>query len=226
VRSRTTGPRDAATPATLERPLPTAAATLAAGAPAGRHRALLETATALFLQHGLSVTMDSIAAAARMSKRTLYGFYANKMALFMGVLDWLSGEATEAALSLPPDLPLDQALRKYAWALYDHYATPNIARFLRLLQKEQERIPELDLVMRQEVVRTQILPLRDYFDSQPGETARAFDTRRVATAFARVVIGEIADGYARGGPPGRADFSAFVDGAVDLFLNGIRQRRA
>ena len=188
-----------------------------------RGRALLATALDLFTVQGLAVSMEAIAAAAGISKRTLYARYPDKMALFVAVLESLSAERTAAALVLPAEMPLEDALLRYAEVLFDHYATPRIVAFLRLLQKEKERVPDLERVMREEVLRDQILPLVRYLDAQPAGTLGDFDRLVAARLHARNVIGEITDAYAEG----RAlDFGAALPAlreSVAILSAGLRR---
>jgi AcrR family transcriptional regulator len=188
-----------------------------------RGRALLATALDLFTVQGLAVSMEAIAAAAGISKRTLYARYPDKMALFVAVLESLSAERTAAALVLPAAMPLEDALLRYAEVLFDHYATPRIVAFLRLLQKEKERVPDLERVMREEVLRDQILPLVRYLDAQPAGTLGDFDRLVAARLHARNVIGEITDAYAEG----RAlDFAAALPAlreSVAILSAGLRR---
>jgi AcrR family transcriptional regulator len=182
---------------------------------------VLGAAMTLFMRDGFAATMDAIAAAARMSKRTLYARYPDKLVLFEAVLTWLASERTSAALSLPPALPVAEALVQYGLVLFDHYTNPRIAGFLRLMQKEYERFPEIYRVMREEVVRDQILPLKGYLDAQPPGVLRPVDTLFAATCFTRVVIGEISDFYASQAMPTRQAFAGTLRKAADLMGAGL-----
>jgi TetR/AcrR family transcriptional regulator, mexJK operon transcriptional repressor len=186
-----------------------------------RRDELLAVALAMFTQQGFAATMDGIAQAARISKRTLYARYPDKVALFQAVLAWLASERTTAALSPPPEAPIQEALMAYGLALFEHYATPQVAGFLRLMQKEQERFPHLDKVMREEILREQVLPLKAYFDAQPPARLRPTDTLLAAKAYVRMVIGEIADLYAEGRLPPPEDFRPFLSAAADLLVRGL-----
>lgn len=201
-------------PARLGRPRKTDAA--------ARRDELLDAAMSIFMQQGFAATMDGIAMAARMSKRTLYARYPDKLSLFEAVLTRLNSEHTCAALTLPPELPIAEALERYAMALFHHYATPQVASFLRLMQKEQERFPDLNRVMREEVVRDQILPLKAYLDAQPAGSLRPIDTLLAAKLAARMIIGEIADLYAVGPLPKATAFATFAAKTADLLAPGLR----
>jgi hypothetical protein len=88
------------------------------------------------------------------------------------------------------------------------------------MQKEQERFPHLDKVMREEILREQVLPRKAYFDAQPPARLRPTDTLLAAKAYVRMVIGEIADLYAEGRLPPPEDFRPFLSAAADLLVRG------
>ena len=186
-----------------------------------RQRNLLEVAMALFMESGLAVSMDTIASTAGVSKRTLYARYPDKMTLFVAVLEWLSSEGTDAALSLPPNMPLIPALVCYGEALFDHYSTPHITAFLRLLQKEKERVPDLERIMRQEVVRDQIMPLVRYLEAQPAGLLSKVDLFVAARMHVRNVIGEITDAYAEGRVPDAKSSRDFLNMSSTILSTGL-----
>src|SRR4051812_39224688 len=62
---------------------------------AATREALLESATALFAEHGYTrASLDEIAGRARVTKGALYGHFASKQALFRAVLDHLEASTT------------------------------------------------------------------------------------------------------------------------------------
>ncbi len=176
---------------------------------------------ALFMESGLSVSMDAIAAKASISKRTLYARYPDKMALFVAVLEWLSSEHTSTALALPPEMPMVPALISYGEALFAHYSTPHIAAFLRLMQKEKERVPNLEQIMRQEVLRDQIMPLVRYLEAQPAKLRRDVDLLVAARMHVRNVIGEITDAYAEGRMPDVESSRDFLERSSMILSAGL-----
>lgn len=186
-----------------------------------RQHHLLESAMTLFMQSGLAVSMDTIASTASVSKRTLYARYPDKMALFVAVLEWLSSKCTSASLTLPSQMPMVPALVRYGEALFDHYSNPRITAFLRLLQKEKERVPDLERVMRQEVVRDQIMPLVHYLEAQPTELLRDVDLFVAARIHVRNVIGEITDAYAEGRVPDAASSREFLTMSATILSAGL-----
>lgn len=175
----------------------------------------------LFIENGLAVTMDTIASVANVSKRTLYASYPDKLSLFLAVLEWLSSEGTKAALSLPPDMPLVPALVRYGEALFDHYSAPRTAAFLRLMQKEKERVPDLERMMREEVIRDQVMPLVRYLEAQPAGTLNGSDLFVAARMHARNVIGEISDAYADGRVPDAIASRDFLRSSAEILRLGL-----
>ena len=191
-----------------------------------RRRKLLETAMELFIQNGLAVTMDTIAGAANISKRTLYASYPDKITLFVAVLEWLSSEGTNAALSLPPDMPLVSALVQYGEALFEHYSTPHIVAFLRLMQKEKERVPDLERIMREEITRDQIMPLVRYLEVQPAGMLGDVNLFVAARMHVRNIIGEISDAYAEGRVPNHIASRDFLLSSAKILSVGLLSTEA
>ena len=104
-----------------------------------------KAACALFLERGYEGTaMDAVAAAAPVSKRTLYHHFSGKAALFAAVVD----EAW-AHLNRSPPLPADAAgdpaevLRGFVVRLTEHWERPDVIPLLRLVIAEAPRFPEL-----------------------------------------------------------------------------------
>ncbi|RFB78516.1 TetR/AcrR family transcriptional regulator [Methylovirgula sp. 4M-Z18] len=107
--------------------------------------AILAAATTTFLARGYEVaTMDEIAAAANVSKRTVYNRYPSKHELFGAVIahlykDLLDAETLLANNHEEPEV----ALPKLAKVILAHLRKPEILGLLRLIAAEQERLPEI-----------------------------------------------------------------------------------
>ena len=106
-----------------------------------------EAAAALFLERGYqSTSMDDIAAAARVSKQTIYTHFADKRELFA---DLVLGnvERVDAFLGTMADTlrgpDVEAGLRRFA-RLYVHFVIrPEVLRLRRLVVGEAGRFPEL-----------------------------------------------------------------------------------
>jgi TetR/AcrR family transcriptional regulator, mexJK operon transcriptional repressor len=133
--------------------------------------AVLEAATRLFLRSGFAGTsMDEIAEAAGLSKRTLYNNFAHKEDLFREVVSasitLAERFAYHAAAELEDPDDLGAALTGLARRLAREVTGPPVVRLRRLLIGEAHRFPDL---------------AADYYEQAPG---RVMST--IATAFGRL----------------------------------------
>lgn len=99
----------------------------------------------LFLEKGYEGTsMDAVAAAAPVSKRTLYQHFPGKADLFGAVIDEAWSHFTRAPL-IPSEATGDPraVLRAYVARLTEHWARPDVIPLLRLVIAEAPRFPEL-----------------------------------------------------------------------------------
>ena len=106
-----------------------------------------EAAAALFLERGYqSTSMDDIAAAARVSKQTIYTHFADKQELFadlvLGNAERVDAFLTTMAETLRGS-DAEAGLRRFA-RLYVHFVIrPEVLRLRRLVVGEAGRFPEL-----------------------------------------------------------------------------------
>src|SRR5689334_17146837 len=99
-----------------------------------------QAALALFMQYGFEGTsMDAIAATARVSKPTLYRYYPNKEALFIGILSELvlsenpEGVLPEIrALELHDTVGIEDALTDWAMGVLERAMQPEYVGLVRL----------------------------------------------------------------------------------------------
>lgn len=109
---------------------------------------MLEAAATLFMRDGyVGTSMDDVAAAAEVSKRTLYNNFASKEALFREVVLGLTGQAavfaSEAAAELTDPEDLEASLLALARRLATRTVDPRVVRLRRLVIGEAHRFPEL-----------------------------------------------------------------------------------
>jgi len=107
----------------------------------GSRQRLLEAATAEFAAHGIAgARVDRIAAAARVNKAQMYGWYGSKDRLFDAVFSDQLTRIVDDVPFTPDDLP------GYAAALYDSYlADPHLMRLTGWYRLE--RVPTGELLV-------------------------------------------------------------------------------
>jgi TetR/AcrR family transcriptional repressor of mexJK operon len=198
--------------------------------------AAVEAARALFLRQGYAgTTMDDIAAAAGLTKRTLYNNYADKQALFTQIVGEVSGFARGFARGLRDEFGtqvsaanLRAALDDFAQRLTLAVLRPEVIALRRLLIAEARTFPAL---------------ARDYYDSAPGQVIdavakgfarfarrnllRVADPRRAAAQFAYLAVGEPLDrAMLTGAAPAREDALACAREGVETFMARYGTQRA
>ncbi|MCY7340799.1 MAG: TetR/AcrR family transcriptional regulator [Pseudonocardia sp.] len=113
-----------------------------------KQRAILDAALGLFLRHGyLGTSMDDVAAAAKVSKQTVYKHFGDKRRMFVELLTgcMAGADATVAALAeaVPDSQDLETDLRAFARAYLAAVMAPHLIRLRRVVIGEAERFPEL-----------------------------------------------------------------------------------
>ena len=203
------------------------------GRTARKRRAILQAATTLFLREGyLATSMDQIAAAASVSKQTVYKQFAGKQSLFREIVTSTVMEISDpvadqvASLSGSTDLAAD--LRDLARALLAQVIQPRVMQLRRLVIGEAGRFPELG---------------RQFYDRGPGRTMaalaaafgdlaargalRAADARMAAEHFNWLVMSTPLNRVMLCGDdqqPAPAELDRYADAAVATFLAAYAAR--
>ena len=99
----------------------------------------------LFLKFGYgAVTMDAIAQAANVSKRTVYSHFENKETLFAGVMTAMCSLLGDRALPAEiPEASPEEALTMLGRQFVDLVTSPNGLALFRIVIGESARFPEL-----------------------------------------------------------------------------------
>lgn len=115
---------------------------------AQRRAAIIDAATTAFLRKGYPATsMDEVAAAAAVSKQTVYKHFGDKETLFTHIIQRLMTSADEAiqqaSAALGDSTDLSHDLRVLARVLLESLRRPQVLQLRRVVIGEAERFPEL-----------------------------------------------------------------------------------
>ena len=190
--------------------------------------AVLDAARTLFLRHGYAgTTMDDIAAAAGLTKRTLYNNYGDKEALFIEIVTHVLAYAEQFVRGLNEEFDVGITKTNLREKLHDlggrlalGIVRPEVIALRRLLIGEARVFPTLGA---------------DYFDRAPGQVIdalaagfaslarrrllRVSDPHRAAAQFAYLVAGEPLDrAVLVGSLPTKAQVTVCAQDGVETFL--------
>ncbi len=186
---------------------------------------ILDEATTAFLADGYAATtIEAIARACGVAKRTIYVRWAGKPALFRAVLErlmarWLSsaGDWTEAG-------NLETALHEAAAAILTVALTPEAVALHRLLIAESARFPELPLIIGQTGANqgsTRIAALLDRAIAAGALPPQ--DTIFAAEQFMHLLLaGPQRRALGLGRQLDEQQTAAWRQAAVTLFLSGVK----
>jgi TetR/AcrR family transcriptional regulator, regulator of autoinduction and epiphytic fitness len=109
----------------------------------GSREAIVEAAVRLFLERGFgSVSMDDLAEAAGVARRTLYNQFASKEDIFREMLMRVSGRLENA---FPPGIEtqgdVEEVLRRVARMILDLHKDPEYLGFLRMVVADSRQFP-------------------------------------------------------------------------------------
>jgi TetR/AcrR family transcriptional regulator of autoinduction and epiphytic fitness len=109
----------------------------------GSREAIAEAAERLFLERGFgSVSMDELAEAAGLSRRTLYNQFASKEEIFREMLLRVSGQLEDA---FPPGVEtqgdVEDVLRQVARMILELHKNPEFLGFLRMVVADSRQFP-------------------------------------------------------------------------------------
>jgi TetR/AcrR family transcriptional regulator, mexJK operon transcriptional repressor len=156
-----------------------------------KRRAILQAGKAVFLKHGFGGTsMDAVAAAARVSKMTVYRHFGSKEDLFAGVITELCEQivADELEAMLQRDPP--QALRAFAEKMITIVFAPETVELHRIVVAESRRFPKLGRYFYANGPEACIAMLAAYFKrNRNNPRFRIRDPRRAAEEFLELLRG-------------------------------------
>lgn len=189
---------------------------------------ILAAAEQVFLHAGfLGANMDSIAEAAAVSKQTVYAHFQSKEALFLEVIEAMTGGAARAIGEDVRDKLDDRPVRDYlTMVAIDQLSivmTPRLMQLRRMVIGEAERFPELGRSLYENgplvSIRRIAQALAHYIAN--GQI-RDCDPHSAATQFNWMVMGAPTSAamlLGDSGIPSRSELHAHAHEAVRIFLS-------
>ena len=177
---------------------------------------ITEAAERLFVERGYeATTIEHIAEAVGMSRRTLYRYFPTREDVVLGKLDLVADEILAALRSRPADEPVWTSLRHAFDLLIAHSEAPGKAEFAEPMQRIIFDTPDLFARYLEKLERLQVaaeLALRERADAAGAPWAVGDPTPRaiVGAAFGCLVAAQIA--WIADGTQGK--FAVVVDRAM------------
>jgi TetR/AcrR family transcriptional repressor of mexJK operon len=205
--------------------------TLALQKPAGNSRnglsdrkreAILTGAKSVFLKHGFGdANMDAVAAAAGVSKMTVYRHFGSKEDLFAGVITESCHQLITGEIDAVFALPMRDALRAYARKMTDIFFARDTAELHRIVIAECRRFPKLGLLFYQTGPQACIDALEAYLVRHKADRRfKESNPRRAAEEFLELLRGyshlKMLLGIEKA--PSARDIEARIDSAVKHIL--------
>jgi len=193
-----------------------------------RRQELLDRALELFLEHGYEqTTLDMIAAAVGMTKRTVYARYEDKAALFRAAVQraidrWIVPVEAMRAVETGD---LEATLTAIAKIRMANAMSPAGVRLQRIINAESYRFPEIFTVAYEQGSRPTVAYIADLLRRRAGAGEVSVEDPEIAAAtFLSMVVGGPARVIWLGGSVDQAALERRIGVTVRLFLNGVRPR--
>lgn len=195
---------------------------------AARQEELLRIALDEFLEKGFDQTsMEGIAVAAGMSKRTIYARYRDKAEIFRAAIGMAVARYTIPRETLEQAVGCDlrATLLNVARLRISNLSRPDAINLQRVLTAQSYQLPELFSEAFEHSMEPTVAFLEEQFalHAARGEIVLR-DVRRTVTAFLSLAVGGPARIIVAGSPLPPEEVERHLAFAVDLFLDGIRVR--
>jgi TetR/AcrR family transcriptional repressor of mexJK operon len=165
---------------------------LLSGRPNGKRGAIVSAACSVFLSQGFgAASMDAVAAAAGVSKMTVYRYFRSKEELFAGVVAEMCDRIMDADVAARmADLPPREALRLFGTRMLETVFAPQTIGLHRLVIAESGRFPELGRLFYESGPGANIKMLTEYLRQHAKDPALDFaDPAQAAEEFMALLRG-------------------------------------
>lgn len=193
-----------------------------------RHAELLETALDMFLDRGFEqTTMEGLAAAVGMTKRTVYALYEDKSALFIATVQ-RAIERMIVANTVLRELDtgdLEETLTAVAQMRVAQVMTPAGLKLQRIINTESYRFPEIFTMSYEQGAGTVIAFLADILRHHNSAGAVCVERPDMAAnVFMSMVVGGPVRMIVSGNPLNQQEIDDRIRFSIRLFLDGVRPR--
>lgn len=176
---------------------------------------VIDAATALFQREGLRFTMQEVAGALHISKKTIYTVYPSKEALLLDMVDALFDDIHRAKRELmDAPCPIEERIRAVIVALPEQYR----ALDFRLLDALDEKYPAAGRRVRQHL-ETNWEPTIALLEEGMAQGR----IRPVSIPVLRQMITSSIEGFLSGSQ-GDSSYADTLETMIDIIMNGIRRR--
>lgn len=186
--------------------------------------AIREAAATLFLARGYQGTsMDEIAAAAQVSKQTIYTHFASKQELFEDLVLGNADRVEGFIATLDVGADVEQGLTRLARDYVKFVSQPDVIRLRRLVIAEASRFPEVAGAYYERVPARVVAALAALFERLTAEgRLHAKEPEVAAQHFVWLALGLPLDRGMFLRDPASNDLERIADSAVRVFLAAYR----
>jgi len=194
-----------------------------------KRNSILEAARNAFLDKGFeSVSMDTIAENATVSKRTVYSHFGSKEELFGSIMKDACDSKHDALLSsIDIERPIKDVLTDIGQDFLASMFDGETIALVRILIGNIEQLPGLGETFLQGGPREAIGALAGYLQSQQDKgIIKVTDPAEAASSFMSSLFGfrQMQALVTNVPPPDATEINAMVEGAVSRFLYGVTIR--
>ncbi len=175
---------------------------------------IIKAATELFQKSGLRFTMQEVAAALNISKKTIYTVYASKETLLLDMIDEMFRDIHKKKAELAAeDAPVEERIRKVIVALPEQYAAMDLQKLYELEEKYPAAAKRV----------------REHLESNWEPTIALLEQgiaegriRRVSIPVLRQMITASIERFLSGEKTG-VSYAETLETMIDIIMNGIIQ---
>lgn len=191
-----------------------------------KRQAIIDSATRLFLTQGFrQISMEKVAAAAPVSKATLYHYFDSKNALLAEVISQLCGSVLETMSQAVLEVnEVENNLKKIAQSFVELIFSENALGLYRLVIAESRDFPGLGQLVYDSSVQ-QVLPQLENYLQQLNDSGlfQIADPAFAADAFFSVLKGDLHFQCLLGIKPlpSEAEKQQLINQAISFYLQGV-----